>query len=87
MEMHGTFNSKSHHIIGSVNLRMLDFNLYLFSCRSLIKSFDIVKNFKIFTILNSLKLRKFNMFHIHALKEYLNLATILIIAKAIEICW
>jgi len=51
------------------------------------KSFNIIKHFKIFTILNSLKLRKFNMFHIRALKEYLNLAGMMIIAKAIETCW
>jgi hypothetical protein len=88
--MHGTtwvFNNHSHNNIGSVNLRMLDFNLYLFSCSSLMKSFDIIKNLKIFTILNSLKLRRFNMFHINALKEYINLATMMIIAKTIETFW
>ena len=87
MEIHGSVNRKSRHNICSVNLRMLDFNLYLFSCSSLMKSFNIIKHFKIFTILNSLKLRKFNMFHIRALKEYLNLAGMMIIAKAIETCW
>lgn len=44
MEMHGSFNNKSHNNIGSVNLRMLlDFNLYLFSWSSLTKSFDVTK--------------------------------------------
>jgi hypothetical protein len=66
---------------------LLDFSLYLFSLSSLTKSFDIIKNFKIFTILNSLKLRKFNMFHIHTLKQYINLASMMMIAKAIETCW
>jgi len=27
------------------------------------------------------------MFHIHTLKQYINLATMMIIAKAIETCW
>jgi hypothetical protein len=45
--------------IGSVNLKMLlDFSLYVFSCSSVMKSFDIIKNLNVFTILYSLKVQE-----------------------------